>query len=411
MMTSKQKYIFQEYTDAYVQVFDNERKKLNQLGIRMIEHVGSTAVPKLGGKPVVDILVGVSARSEFEVTKDKLLSIGFEYREVASTEYRWFFRKDMEQDGVPIRIHVHLVVHGKQDWNEMITFRNALRNDLDLVKEYATIKQHAVQSAQGDGAQYRNMKHSFIKRVTGAVCVVLSLIPLGVYALDTDNDGLTDEWEAFYYTDIHNPDTDGDGYMDGVEVERGFSPLTSTLRMHEHDLDGDGLNDWQERWFRTDLNNVDTDGDGYSDLTEVLYGYSPTQAGPTVRFDREILVDRTAQQLYFIVDGIRIKRYDVSTGNPGTETPAGTFDIFQKVDKKDYRGADYFVPDVWWNMHFKPMYYIHAAYWHNDFGIRTHSHGCVNMRTEDAAELYQFVDEGMTVTVTGTTPGRYVVGT
>ncbi len=43
--------------------------------------------------------------------------------------------------------------------------------------------------------------------------------------LDTDNDGLTDEQEEIYGTDRLNPDTDGDGYLDGEEVENGFNPL------------------------------------------------------------------------------------------------------------------------------------------------------------------------------------------
>lgn len=43
--------------------------------------------------------------------------------------------------------------------------------------------------------------------------------------LDTDNDGLTDEQEEIYGTDRINPDTDGDGYLDGEEVENGFNPL------------------------------------------------------------------------------------------------------------------------------------------------------------------------------------------
>ena len=235
------------------------------------------------------------------------------------------------------------------------------------------------------------------------------LLPSLVFAIDTDSDGLTDDQELLYYTDPLVADTDGDGYLDGREVDAGYSPLAPLKRMHEHDLDADGLNDWVELWFGSDINNSDTDGDGYSDLDEVLYGYHPAFMGPTRRFEREILVDRSQQQMYFIVDGIRVLRFPVSTGNPGTETPAGTFDIDRMVDVKDYRGSDYFVPDVWWNMEFQPMYYIHSAYWHNDFGVRTHSHGCINMIDADAKFLYQYVDIGFQVTVTGTTPVGYRV--
>ncbi len=69
--------------------------------------------------------------------------------------------------------------------------------------------------------------------------------------LDSDHDGLTDVEEAKYGTDPHNPDTDGDGLSDGVEVHI---------------------------WF-TDPLKKDTDGDGYSDGQEVMSGYNPLGPG------------------------------------------------------------------------------------------------------------------------------------
>jgi hypothetical protein len=46
-----------------------------------------------------------------------------------------------------------------------------------------------------------------------------------INAQDTDDDGLTDELETLFGTDPANPDTDGDGYKDGEEVENGYNPL------------------------------------------------------------------------------------------------------------------------------------------------------------------------------------------
>lgn len=250
----------------------------------------------------------------------------------------------------------------------------------------------------------------FLLTIGFMLCTVVPTIAIAA-EVDTDNDGVSDVWEAYYYTDAMNPDTDGDGYSDGDELALGFSPLVGGgIKMDEHDLDNDGLTDWQERWFKTDLNSADTDGDGYTDYNEVMHGYSPVQAGPTMRLEREILVNKSSQYLYYIVDGLRVAGFPVSTGNPNTETPSGTFYVDKKIEKKNYVGADYFVPDVWWNMQFIPMYYIHGTYWHNDFGKRTHSHGCVNMTNDDAKFLYKYVNEGFTVTVTGTTPAGFVVG-
>jgi hypothetical protein len=90
---------------------------------------------------------------------------------------------------------------------------------------------------------------------------------------DRDFDGLSDYEEMYIYgTDPDNPDTDGDGLLDGEEVLLGTSPL-------HPDTDGDGLSDYDEvRRYGTDPLRRDTDGDGLSDLEEIMLGTSPTRA-------------------------------------------------------------------------------------------------------------------------------------
>jgi lipoprotein-anchoring transpeptidase ErfK/SrfK len=235
--------------------------------------------------------------------------------------------------------------------------------------------------------------------------------PVFAASIDTDRDGLSDEDEAYYHTDPNNPDTDGDGFWDGVEVDFDYSPHRGGAYMHENDYDDDGLNDWLERWFGSDMGVADTSGDGFTDFDRVMNGYSPISTATSTQFDRHITVDLTRQMLYYFVDNIKIKTFPVSTGNPSTPTPPGEYAIQRMIDVKRYVGADYDLPNVWWNMEFLPMYYIHGTYWHNNFGIRTQSHGCVNMKTEDAGLLYKYMDINVPVTVTGTTPGRFYVGT
>jgi hypothetical protein len=53
--------------------------------------------------------------------------------------------------------------------------------------------------------------------------------------LDTDADGLPDYIENYYGTDPNNPDTDGDGYKDGEEVENGYDPLASGSAKLDYD--------------------------------------------------------------------------------------------------------------------------------------------------------------------------------
>jgi hypothetical protein len=261
------------------------------------------------------------------------------------------------------------------------------------------------------------MKKSAVMWVMVVTICVCCLGP-SVFAqslLDSDNDGLTDQEEQnVYFTDPHNADTDGDGYPDGLELQYDYSPHAGeSTTLSQHDLDQDGLSDWIERWFGSSWNNADTDGDGISDFVEVAKGYHPAKPDGEVQvFDRNILVNLSTQRLAYVVDR-KVKLFDfpVSTGNPGAETPNGIYEVGRMIAMKDYRGADYFVPDVAWNMEFLPMYYIHSAYWHNDFGVRTHSHGCVNLREPDAKALYEIMDPGVSVEIIGTTPSRYVVGT
>ncbi|WP_434299375.1 adventurous gliding motility protein AgmC [Corallococcus exiguus] len=89
--------------------------------------------------------------------------------------------------------------------------------------------------------------------------------------VDSDNDGLTDEEEILVGTDPNNPDTDGDGIPDGIEVKvGGTDPLDSDsdddgILDGNEDKDHDGVVDADE----TDPNNPDTDGDGLTDGVEL----------------------------------------------------------------------------------------------------------------------------------------------
>jgi lipoprotein-anchoring transpeptidase ErfK/SrfK len=247
-----------------------------------------------------------------------------------------------------------------------------------------------------------------------SLCAFLFLGISFAYAvdiLDTDVDGLSDRDEIQKYgTNPNLVDTDADGFSDGKEIEGGYSPhFGGGVRLSSIDTDADGLFDDLEMAFGTSLVVTDTDHDAYTDFDEISYGYSPTSSSLLERLDRSIVVDKTTQQLWFNVAGHSIKQFPVSTGNPRTPTPSGEFSVQVKREYVDYIGVDYRFPHIRWNLQFLPHYYIHTATWHNDFGKRTRSHGCVNMREADAGFLFKYLDVGVPVTVTGTTPSHFYV--
>jgi hypothetical protein len=246
----------------------------------------------------------------------------------------------------------------------------------------------------------------YMKKVIGLLVLFFITMPLSTLAVDSDNDGLSDERESdYYFTDPNNPDTDGDGYGDWLEIKNGYSPhIGSGKRFGEFDYDEDGLIDWLEVLLDTSIGKSDTDGDGVNDYDEIIAASSPRDPLNQSKLPQKIVVDRTNQMVHYYVNGVKILNMPVSTGNPQTPTPAGEYAVERKIEVKRYIGPDYNLPNVKWNLQFIPSYYLHTAYWHNDFGKRTRSHGCVNMREEDAKLLYDYVDVGVPVEVIGTTP-------
>lgn len=140
---------------------------------------------------------------------------------------------------------------------------------------------------------------------------------------------------------------------------------------------------------------------------------------------KHIYVDLTTQTLTAYEENRQVLQVPVSTGKWG-RTPTGNFRIWIKLRytrMSGGQGADYYdLPNVPYVMFFynnevtkSRGYSLHGAYWHNNFG-HTMSHGCVNIRPEDAEKLYNWADpptngnitytskdnEGTLITISGT---------
>ena len=104
-----------------------------------------------------------------------------------------------------------------------------------------------------------------------------------------------------------------------------------------------------------------------------------------------IEVDLTQQVLRAFEDDRLAMEFPVSTGLPQTPTVAGIFHIQSKYLSIDMYGPGYYLQDVPYTMAFYRGYTIHGTYWHNKFG-RPMSHGCVNMKREDAKRLFNWAE-------------------
>ncbi len=130
---------------------------------------------------------------------------------------------------------------------------------------------------------------------------------------------------------------------------------------------------------------------------------------------KRIEVDLTTQRLYTFEGDTKTGEYLVSTGL-WDWTPTGEFRIWTKLESTLMTGGNkalgtyYYLPNVPYTMYFSndevPQhlgYGIHGTYWHNDFGT-PRSHGCINMRTEDAKKLFYWADEDTKIEIYGDSP-------
>lgn len=121
--------------------------------------------------------------------------------------------------------------------------------------------------------------------------------------------------------------------------------------------------------------------------------------------DRTIEVSLSEQRLYAKENGVVVNSFLISSGVSGFATPQGNFTVLEKIPIKRYQWSygpgnplNYNLPNVKWNLRFTGPFYLHGAYWHNNFGNRM-SHGCVNIHYSDAEWLYNWADVGTPVNI------------
>lgn len=132
-----------------------------------VEHIGSTAVPGLAAKPVIDLLIGVPGLERFAPYAHRLAAYGYEYDpdQERVVPDRRFFKRVVA--GVRTH-HLHVVERNGPLWQRYLGFRDALRADTALAHRYAQLKLTLAERYPEDREAYTAGKTSFVQGVLAA---------------------------------------------------------------------------------------------------------------------------------------------------------------------------------------------------------------------------------------------------
>jgi len=143
----------------------NLRSRLPGSLVTRTEHFGSTAVPGLAAKPIVDMLVEVRSLEETKrVIVPLLESEGYEYfwRTDVSPPYAWFIKRNSAGQRA---YHIHMVEADSRLW-ERLYFRDYLREFPDEARRYEELKRHLAEKYPNDRIAYTTGKAEFVVTLT-----------------------------------------------------------------------------------------------------------------------------------------------------------------------------------------------------------------------------------------------------
>jgi GrpB-like predicted nucleotidyltransferase (UPF0157 family) len=155
-----------DYDPQWPALYERENELVCEtVGHRIIaiEHIGSTAVPNLGGKNIIDIMVGVN--NVKEANQCLLLLGGIGYKDVTPqpNDKEWYYCLGKGQHSVGY--HLHLVKFNSQHWKKHITFRDFLRKNSKVAQDYFNLKRELAAKHGIDRLGYAEAKSAFIESV------------------------------------------------------------------------------------------------------------------------------------------------------------------------------------------------------------------------------------------------------
>lgn len=159
------------YSTEWRKLFEQEKRRLKRNFknvIIAVEHIGSTAVPGVPAKAIIDMNIGVKSLAIARRMKEQFEKLGYEHRAFISGRTPEGLRRQVlfcKNSGGRCTHHVHVTKYGNDYWQEGILFRDYLKRHPAVAREYARLKKRLAEKYPGDRERYTNCKDRFIKQI------------------------------------------------------------------------------------------------------------------------------------------------------------------------------------------------------------------------------------------------------
>lgn len=158
----RNKVVLSEYNSDWVALFEEEKQRLLSVcedKIKTIEHVGSTSIPGLIAKPLIDIALTFENWESGNALIEPIVSLNYEFIAGAGVADRLLFVKRVDGDSY---YHIHAYSQGSTNYKNQILFRDYLRNHKEIAEEYAQLKKNLYEEYKDNRPRYTEGKEKFI---------------------------------------------------------------------------------------------------------------------------------------------------------------------------------------------------------------------------------------------------------
>ncbi|MCR4280602.1 MAG: GrpB family protein [Candidatus Komeilibacteria bacterium] len=160
----------QNFSPVWFKKYDAEAEKIRSVlrdKVKDIQHIGSTAIPGMIAKPIIDMAVLTDEIDDIDYFVERLKPLGYTYKPDMSSAERIFFRK-----GDPVEYHLSIACPEHEFWNRQIIFRDYLIAHPEFIQEYNSLKEKNLAATPAEDLDdlsrskvYNQGKTDFVRKI------------------------------------------------------------------------------------------------------------------------------------------------------------------------------------------------------------------------------------------------------